>query len=110
LFDVTLEDITKDNGYFTVHFSSHLAEYDPGHGLSSLGRLLDERRIRFHLKCRHEDIKSLLDDPPKGDHGPLSEHDILNLLFSIYLNITSGQYAGSISSIEGFDSQTNPGI
>ncbi len=83
LFDGTLDDITKDNDHFTVHFSSHLAEYEVP-GLPSLGRiLLDERRIRFHLKCRYEDVKSLLDSPPKGEGEILGEDEILSfLLFS----------------------------
>jgi hypothetical protein len=73
LFDGTLEDITKDNDHFTIHFSSYLAEYELP-GLQSLGRLFDERRIRFHLKCKYEDVKPLLDNPPKY------EDEILDML------------------------------
>lgn len=68
LFDGTLDDITKDNDHFTVHFISYLAKYAEYEvpALQLLSNILDERRVRFHLKCKYEDVESLLDNPPNA--------------------------------------------
>jgi len=50
LFFGVLNDVTKTGEDFFVHFSSNLSA---------------KRRIRFHLKCKYEDVKSLIENPPK---------------------------------------------
>lgn len=54
LFDGFLDDITKDGDQFVVHFTSRLsndASYD--------------RTVRFHLRCKYDDVQSLLEEPPE---------------------------------------------
>ena len=54
LFDGFLDDITKDGKQFAVHFTSRLSHDST-----------DDRTVRFHLKCKYGDVKSLIEEPPK---------------------------------------------
>ena len=54
LFDGFLDDITKDGKQFAVHFTSRLS-YDDA----------DDRTVMFHLTCEYNDVRSLIEKPPK---------------------------------------------
>jgi len=54
LFDGFLDDITKDGKQFAVHFTSRLSHDS-----------LDDRTVRFHLKCKYGDVRSLIERQPK---------------------------------------------
>jgi len=54
LFDGFLDDIIKDGKQFAVHFSSRLSHDS-----------LDDRTVRFHLKCKYGNVRSLIEKPPK---------------------------------------------
>ncbi|MDY6836888.1 MAG: hypothetical protein SWH78_02840 [Thermodesulfobacteriota bacterium] len=53
LFDGFLDDITEQENQIIVHFTCRLSD-DPS----------EDRTVRFHLKCSHSDVRSLLDYPP----------------------------------------------
>jgi hypothetical protein len=54
LFDGFLDDITKDGDQFVVHFTSRLSN-DTSY----------DRTVRFHLRCKYDDVQSLLEEPPE---------------------------------------------
>lgn len=54
VFDGFLDDITKERKEFAVHFTSRLS-YDDA----------DDRTVRFHLTCEYNDVRSLVEKPPK---------------------------------------------
>jgi len=53
LFDGFLDDITEQENQTIAHFTCRLS-HDPS----------EDRTVRFHLKCSHSDVKSLLNYPP----------------------------------------------
>ncbi len=67
LFIGMLDDITEKYSDFFVHFTRILSK----------NVLFDKRRITLHLKCRYEDVKSLIENPPN--------YGWLNLRFSYLL-------------------------
>ena len=54
LFDGFLDDITRDEKGFAVHFTSRLSQDNE-----------DDRTVRFHLRCEYCDVKSLIENPPE---------------------------------------------
>ena len=54
VFDGFLDDITEERKEFAVHFTSRLS-YDDA----------DDRTVRFHLTCEYNDVRSLVEKPPK---------------------------------------------
>lgn len=57
LFEGNLDDITKENDIFFAHFTSRLSE-----------EFLDDRNIKYHLKTSYDNIKFLIENPPKHDY------------------------------------------
>jgi hypothetical protein len=55
LFAGVLDDITKEEDQYIIHFSSLLSEYE----------IFDEKAVSFHLTCDYEDIETLIVNPPK---------------------------------------------
>jgi len=56
VFDGYLDDITKVEKQFIIHFTGVIGNDES-----------DGRRIRFHLKCDYEDVKQLIENPPEYD-------------------------------------------
>lgn len=57
LFEGNLDDITKEHDTFVIHLKSRLS-----------GEFIDDRQMVFHLKANYEDIKFLIENPPKHDY------------------------------------------
>ena len=57
LFEGNLDDITREQDSFVIHFNSCISD-----------DFLDDRKIKYHLKTNYEDIKFLIEDPPKHDY------------------------------------------
>jgi hypothetical protein len=56
LFNGFLEDITREEGQFYVHFTSRLSN-----------EVSDRRTVQFHLRCGYDDVRALLEKPPEHD-------------------------------------------
>ena len=54
LFTGILDDISQNAGNFFIHFNCKLSHDS-----------LDERKVLFHLKCSYDDIKPIINNPPK---------------------------------------------
>ena len=72
LFDGFLDDITKDEDQFIVHFTSRLSHDDS-----------DDRTVRFHLKSDLGDVESLIEQPP--DYSDSSKYLFLQGIRKYYL-------------------------
>jgi hypothetical protein len=58
LFVGNIDDITQAGDRFVIHFISSLSRDFP----------LDNRRVFFHLTCRHGDVESLIKIPPSEEY------------------------------------------
>lgn len=75
LFEGNLDDITKNDNHFTAHFTANLIEY-----ATDNYQLFDERKIKFHLRCKYEDFNTLIESQLKHKN---QEDDVDFLLRSL---------------------------
>ena len=56
LFEGILDDITKENNTYIIHFTSSLSS-----------SFMEDRTVRFHLSSNYEDIKPIIANPKEYD-------------------------------------------